>query len=90
MTSPPALTDETAVSHILAAAIQDIAKQGIPGHDQEAAHGRVVSAPYVLVAQVSYAVAREGGKTPRGAVRDAVLSVLKRYRQECRLGEYAP
>ncbi|MET8704337.1 hypothetical protein ABZW10_36610 [Kitasatospora sp. NPDC004723] len=85
----PEPTDETAVQHVLAAAARDIVDQSLAGHDADAVLGRLGTGYYIVRAHDAYEKARGVGKTPRGAVREAALVVIKRYRFEYRLGEFA-
>jgi hypothetical protein len=79
------LATAEAVAHAIAAAIHDIARQGLHGHDQQTVRERLTTDLTMAHATLSYEKARRNGKTPKGAVRDAALDLVKRYRVEHRL-----
>ncbi|MET9089421.1 hypothetical protein ABZX77_47485 [Streptomyces sp. NPDC004237] len=84
-TEPTPITDANAPAHVIAAAIHDITKQGLPGHGPEAVRHRLLRPASVVRAAAAYSRARKSGKTERGAVRDAAIQLVRHYRVQHRL-----
>ncbi|MEY9840700.1 hypothetical protein [Streptacidiphilus sp. EB103A] len=79
------ITDANGAAHAIVAAVHDIAKQDLPGHDLETVRERLSTTGTIVRATLAYGRARADGKTEYGAAREAAIALVRGYRAQHRL-----
>ena len=74
------INDDNCISFIAKSVARQVARKGIPGHDEKAVSRWFHNSSRVIRSGVEYDTAREFGMDPKDAVERAAEKMLKRYR----------